>query len=106
MRSRAEMIAITMPTPQGRTAPPGCTLRSIASRLDTKHNSHGIGALPNSDTRKGRKNSSSKPADMTRLVHAACSEAADIGGARTPTAAGLGEALAAIGGRAAVIAVM
>jgi hypothetical protein len=45
-------------------------------------------------------------ADMTRLVHDAGSEAADIDGARTRTAAALGQALAAIGGGAAVVTVM
>src|SRR6185312_15028935 len=107
MRSRTEMTAITMPTPQGRTAAPGCTLSSIASRLATKHSSHGIGALPASDNRNGEKNSKSQAADMMSL---ACmtgrSEAADTEDTWARAAAGLGQALAAIGGRAAVIAVM
>ena len=106
MRSRTETMAMIMPNPQGSTAAPGCTLINIASRLVTKHSSHGIGALPKSDSRKGRKNNSSHAADITRLIHDAGSEAADIDGARTRAAAVLGQALAAIGGGAAVIAVM
>src|ERR1700719_4370324 len=106
MRSRTETMAMIMPNPQGSTAAPGCTLRSIASRLVTKHSSHGIGALPKSDSRKGRKNSKSHAADMTRLIHDASSKAADIDGARARTAAALDQALAAIGGGAAVIAVV
>jgi hypothetical protein len=107
--SRTEITAMAMPMHHGSTAPNSRTLKSMASRLVTKHSTFGVPACPANDSRKGRNRTSSVPAvrAVMRAVRPSgfeMSKSADRSRARS--AAGFGDPLAAIAGRTAVIAVM
>jgi len=110
IRSHSEMVATIMPRTQGMTAPYSSTLSSRPRMLDIRQSIFACLPCPNSDSRNGRKMIRTVPMVRADIAEVSWigpgSEAAEVDRSRTRALAAFDDSLAAIGGRAAVIAMV